>query len=115
MIVKTINEYEFIEAFRTMDREASFTVAARRELFEYYEELSESLGEPFEMDVIAICCEWQELTGDELIEEYADPDYDEPSDPDEQLEILLDRLQDDTTVIEVEQYDEPSNYLVQAW
>lgn len=115
MIVKTINEDEFVTMFNDYNRADNFSPKARRELFAYYEELSEGMGEPFEMDVVGICVDWGEYTGQELIDEYGDPDYDPPGDFDTCLEILLDRLHDETTVIEVEHYNGLSTYLVQAF
>lgn len=115
MIFKTINEYEFIQAFDDMGRADNFSVPARRELFDYYEDLTIELDQPFELDVIGICCDWSEYTAQDLIEEYADHDYDPPPHFDTCMEYLLNRLHDETTVIEVEHYNGPNTYLVQSW
>ena len=69
-IFQTVNETAFIQAFDDMDRAENFTVPARRALFDYITELAEGSGEPIEMDVIALCCDWQEMTADEIRDEY---------------------------------------------
>ena len=59
--MKTIvSEHDFIQAFVDYDRTANFTYEAREALFEYIEELEESMNEEFELDVIAICSEYNE-------------------------------------------------------
>jgi len=59
MIVQTINQYQFTEAFRQI-RPDNFSYEGQKALFEFFEEYSEDTGEPFELDVIAICCDFTE-------------------------------------------------------
>jgi|TARA_R110000737_G_scaffold208449_1_gene226318 hypothetical protein len=59
IIVKTVNEYEFINDFKSYGRE-DFTHAALVALYEYLEDYSRDTGEPVELDVIALCCEYAE-------------------------------------------------------
>jgi len=71
-IVKTIDENEFVREFDEYNRSDNFSVQARRELFNYYDELSECTdGGTFELDVIAICCDWTEYSKDEIIGDYS--------------------------------------------
>lgn len=72
MIYQTVTETGFISAFAAAGRADQFTVPARAVLFEYYESLAEDTGEDIELDVIAICCDWHEMTLDELRAEYPD-------------------------------------------
>ena len=61
MIVDTVTSAgQFSDKFNAMGRGKQFSYEALEVLFEYYEELSDSLGEPFELDVIGICCDWAE-------------------------------------------------------
>jgi hypothetical protein len=52
-IVQTVNIYEFREAFRRMDRQDQFSYEGLEVLFDYLDNLSDDIGEPFEPDVIA--------------------------------------------------------------
>jgi hypothetical protein len=68
---KTITEADFIDAFDEMGRSENFSRPARQALFRYLTDLEDDIGEPAELDVIAICCDWAELTAAELAQEYA--------------------------------------------
>lgn len=54
MIYKEINKYQFKEAFNQA-RPNNFTDKALAYLYNYYDDSID-----FELDVIAICCEWVE-------------------------------------------------------
>lgn len=71
MIVQTIDESQFVDAFRDYNREENFSVQARRALFDFYDDLSDDIREPFELDVIAICCDWAQYTFAELLQNYS--------------------------------------------
>ena len=66
MLVKRVSEYKFIEAFKAMNRD-NFSSEGYKALYEYLEELSDDIGQPLELDVIAICCEYVEY---ESIDEF---------------------------------------------
>jgi len=71
MIIKTVNEYEFINDFKSYGRE-DFTHAALVALYEYLEDYSRDTGEPVELDVIALCCEYAEYgTLEEIQDTYS--------------------------------------------
>ena len=57
---KTINEDQFVQAFKDYGRENQFSREALKALFEYIEGLEEDTGEETELDVIALCCEFTE-------------------------------------------------------
>ena len=73
---QTVSQYDFIDAFRKMERYEQFGYDALLALFEYLENFEEDTGEEIELDVISICCDYsaydsaleavQELTGEEL-------------------------------------------------
>ena len=62
--------YDFEQAFKNMNRLENFSYPALRVLFEYFEQLEEDLGEEIELDVIAICCDYNELTFEEFVSQY---------------------------------------------
>jgi hypothetical protein len=67
---KRITFADFLDAFRHAGRENQFSYDAKKALFEHIENFEDETGEPVELDVIAICCVFQESSIDEIIEEY---------------------------------------------
>ena len=97
-IVQTTSFYEFRSAFEDMGRDNKFTYAGLRGLFEYLDELSEETGEPIELDVIAICCDYSEETFEDVANNYG-IDLSECEDDDDAIrETVLDYLTDHTVV-----------------
>lgn len=96
---QTINEYQFIDAFRVYDRMNNFSRKSLQSLFAYFEELEEDTEQEIELDVIAICCDYAEYTLDELQREYGDH-MDQEWDT---LSEAIEWLQDHTTVIPVDE------------
>lgn len=69
MIVTTVSTAgEFINEFVAHGRQDQFSSDALRALFDFYEELSDDMGEDIPLDVIAICCDWGEYAEEELEE-----------------------------------------------
>ncbi len=60
MIIQQITFSEFSQKFHNMGRADNFTYTGLQALYEYLNDLSESIGEPIELDVIAICCDYIE-------------------------------------------------------
>ena len=98
-IVQSINSaYQFQEAFRLAGREDQFSYEGLDVLFNYLEELSEDTGEPVELDVIALCCEYYESSINEIIAQYnIDTSYIE-GDEDEIKEMVREYLEYKTLV-----------------
>lgn len=69
-IVQTLNVYQFRDAFMQSSRKDQFSYEALTAIFEYLEELSDSTGEPVELDIVGICCEWSEMTWQEVAQSY---------------------------------------------
>jgi hypothetical protein len=67
----TVNFSGFCDAFNRMGRKDQFTYSGLRVLFDYFEQYEEDTGEEVEMDVIAICCEFNESTPDEIRADYS--------------------------------------------
>jgi hypothetical protein len=57
---QTINEYQFIEAFKHAGRESQFSRGALFSLFAHLEDYENQSGTELELDPIAICCEYVE-------------------------------------------------------
>jgi len=84
----TVDESMFVARFDEMNRSENFSIAGRRALFQYIEDLESDAGEEIELDVIGLCCEFSEDTIENVLVEY-------------DLESIED-LKDSTTVIEVD-------------
>jgi hypothetical protein len=70
-MIQTINKNEFGQAFKQAGRSEQFSYAALGALFDYFEEYEESTGQPIELDVVAICCEYSEETASEIAGHYS--------------------------------------------
>jgi hypothetical protein len=95
---QTINFSDFVDAFRAYDRYDQFGYQALMVIFEYLEEYEESTGEEFELDVIAICCDyatdnWMDIASNYSIE------IDENENEDEQKQQVIDYLNENTVVL----------------
>ena len=62
MIINNVDRYEFKRAFADHNRADQFSHEGFTALFEWLEELSEDTGEPYELDVIALCCAFTEYS-----------------------------------------------------
>ena len=98
-IVQSINNvYQFREAFRLAGRGDQFSYEGLEVLFDYLEELSEDTGEPIELDVAALCCDYYESSIEEIIDQYnIDVSYAE-DDEDEIKEVVKEYLEYRTSV-----------------
>ena len=99
-IVQSINNtYQFCEAFRQAGRNDQFSYEGLEVLFDYLDELSEDTGEPIELDVIALCCEYYESSIQELIDNYnIDLSEVDEDDPDSIIEVVREYLEGNTSV-----------------
>ena len=68
---QSVNFTEFRNAFFAMGRDTQFSPDALRIIFYYLGEYEESTGEHVELDVIAICCDFTEMTESEIREDYS--------------------------------------------
>lgn len=97
---QTINEHDFIDAFRVADRLENFSYEARQALFEYLEQYEEDTGVELELDPIAICCDFSEDSPEDIANNYG-IDLSECEDDEEKEQAVLDYLNDNTTVVGV--------------
>lgn len=97
-IVQTIDLYQFREAFKRYNRQDQFSYEGLEVLFDYLDNLSDDIGEPIELDVIALCCEYYESSIAELIDQYnISVDFEE-QDEEEHKEIVREYLEENTSV-----------------
>ena len=91
---QTINKSQFRDAFSDMGRENQFSYDALGLLFDYLEEMDED----FELDVIAICCDFSEDSIEDIASNYS-IDLSELEDEDEKKEAVMEYLNNNTSVV----------------
>ena len=96
-IVKTFNEYDFINEFKAYNRMDNFSIKGLRILFESLEQLAIDCEMNIEMDVIALCCEYNEDSITDIINNY-DIDLSHCHTMDDRLETVEEYLQNNTYV-----------------
>ena len=64
---QTLNVFDFRDAFQKMGRADQFSYEGLGILFEFFEEL----GEDMELDVIAICCKYEESMPENILYDYS--------------------------------------------
>lgn len=84
----TVDIHMFRDEFRKYGRYDSFSYVGYAILFDYLEEIEESCGKEWELDVIAICCDWAEEPLQDILDNY-------------NLETL-EELEEQTTVLHVQ-------------
>lgn len=90
MIIKRIGFSQFTDEFHNAGRGEQFSYTALSALYDYLMVISEGMGEPIELDVIGLCCEFTE----ESIGEYAE-NYDIKGDACD----VVDHAMSETTVV----------------
>ena len=108
---QSVNFHDFIDSFKRFDRYDAFGYDALRIIFDYLEEYENQTGEEIELDVIAICCEYN-------VQHYSDiaRDYDvdiEGMDEDEAKQHVMNYLCDNTTVLG--ETDDNCNFVYQCF
>ena len=94
----SVNLSDFRDAFHRTGRGNQFSYEALGVLFDYFEECENDAGEELELDVIAICCEFEESDPIAIIEAY-NLDYPENAEGDEYKEIAYKYLVDEGVLI----------------
>jgi hypothetical protein len=69
-IIIECDRSDFVAQFAAYGRQDNYTPAAMDAMFAYFDDLSDDTGEFYTLDVIAICCDVNEMTLDELRREY---------------------------------------------
>ena len=100
---QTINKTQFIDAFKTWGTYANnFSYEALDLMFDYFELLEDETGEEIELDVVAICCEYQEATLQEVANNY---NIDISGACGLEVDIVTDYLRENTQLIAVTDID----------
>jgi hypothetical protein len=68
---QSITQNDFIDTINRL-RPDNFSYEGLCALFEYFEELEDSCDTRIEFDPIAICCEYSEMSVEELLSNYTD-------------------------------------------
>lgn len=99
-IVQTLSKSSFIDAFKQSSRKDQFSYEALEAIFDYLEEYSDSTGEPVEFDIVGICCDWSEMTWQEVALSYG-VDLSQCTDDDERIGEVESFLCDNTQFLEL--------------
>ena len=67
---QTVTKSEFTAAFHNANRGDNFSHAGLCALYGYLTELESDIGEEYELDVIALCCDFSEYSVAELREQW---------------------------------------------
>ena len=96
-MIQTVNLHDFRQAFHDHDRSNQFTPEALGCIFDYFEQLEQDTEIPYELDVIALCCDISESTPEEIQRQYGiDHDCEDEGDLERKV---MDYLDDHTSVI----------------
>lgn len=87
----------FCDAFRDADRNENFSYKGKRALFDYMEQYEEECGTRVELDIIALCCEFTEMTWEEVAD-YYDVDLSGCEDHCEKVDAVREYLEYNTMV-----------------
>jgi hypothetical protein len=94
-MIQTINVSDFRDAFRACGRHEQFSYEGLGILFDYLEEID---GGNYELDVVALCCDYSEDSPEDIAEAYG-IDLPEDQDEIEHKEIVRDYLDNHTSVV----------------
>lgn len=96
---KEITFTEFCDEFTELNRESSFSYEGKKAIFEYMESYELETGEAQELDIIALCGEFDEYpTAKEAAEIYGFEPEDEDNEEETEAEAM-DFLEDRASVI----------------
>lgn len=94
----TVYENEFIKMFQDI-RPNNFSLGGLRRLYEGLTEFEQDTGEEMDLDVIAICCDFQEMTMNEIIDAYNYMMDESRLDDDDAYSYVMDWLNNQTWVL----------------
>jgi len=97
-MIQTITKSEFTSAFHRAGRGNNFTYEGLIALYDYLEEYEDSTGEQIELDVIAICCEYNEYESLEEFQEDYSEDYQSIEEIEHATQVIM--IDDDSFIIQ---------------
>ena len=95
MIYTQITKSSFIDAFKQSSRKDQFSYDALEAIYEYLEDYSQDSGEDVELDIVAICCEWSEMSWQDVVQSYG-LDLSHCDTDEERIDAVEEYLQDET-------------------
>jgi len=95
-----VNFSKFCDMFVVCGRNDNFSYEGKRALFDYLEQYSEDTGEDIGLDIIALCCEYQEFGDISEYNEQYDTEYED-----------MEEVTNDTILIPID--DE--SFIIQQW
>lgn len=95
----TVYFSDFVQAFQDMNRYENFSREGLKALFDFLEDMEDQTGMEYELDVIALCCEYYESTAEELIQDYSIDVSEAEGDEEEQEDIVEDYLNENTMLV----------------
>ena len=90
-----VSYYDFKQAFAACDRVDQFTPMGLILLYDFLIEMEEDTGEEWDLDVIALCCDFYEETAEDIAENYSV----ELPDGDDVAEVVSEYLMDNTMYV----------------
>jgi hypothetical protein len=94
----TVDFYDFREAFRNYGRADSYSREGLEMLFNYLEDLEQDMGQELELDVIALCCDYNEEHWEDIAANYS-IDLDGREDEEEKIEAVREYLEANTSLV----------------
>ncbi len=67
---QSVNFYDFVDRFHAYDRYDSYGYDGLRVIFDALEQYEDDTGEEIELDVIAICCDFNMLSSKDVAKDY---------------------------------------------
>ena len=101
---QSISKYQFRDAFVNYSREDNFSYDGLNALFDYLEQYEEDCDTEIELDVIALCCEYSEMTIDEVVNDYIHSDWKGGTTYDQTAYDDLKEIEDDAEPEDVKEY-----------
>lgn len=95
---QTISFSDFCDAFRAYDRNNNFSYKGKRLLFDFLESIEEDTGQEIELDVIALCCEYDEYHWQDIADNYS-IDLSDCDDDEEKEQAVIDYLLENTSYV----------------
>jgi hypothetical protein len=97
MIYTEITKSSFIDAFKRSSRKDQFSYDALGAIYEYLEDYSQDSGENVELDIVAICCDWIEMSWQDVVQSYdLDLSLSHCDTDEERIDAVEEYLQDQT-------------------
>lgn len=95
---QTVTFSTFVNAFRAAGRESQFSYGALSAIFDELESIEQECGEEWELDVIAICCDYAEGTVADIAQDYG-VDLSECEDDDDREDAVREYLENEGALV----------------